>query len=168
MRDPFPIPPLPFLVHATKPLAAALSLTSLPLHIHEVIFAFLFYTTIFTVVSPILSKLVVPQRYASFNRRTKINWDVHVVSFCQSVIICILSLYIVLYDEDRQGWRDGGDWKDRIWAYSGLTGLCQSFGLGYFLWDLFMCSYHVRIFGWGMLAHAISAVSVFALGYVCR
>jgi hypothetical protein len=25
----------------------------------------------------------------------------------------------------------------------------------------------VDIFGWGMLAHAVSALSVFALGYVC-
>nr|POF17512.1 putative tlc domain-containing protein c17a2.02c [Quercus suber] len=165
MRDPFPLPPPQLLVNAVKPFADAVSLSSLPLHFHEVIFAFILYTTIFLVVAPFLSKLVIPQRYSKFNHRTRVSWDVHVVSFTQSVIICVLSLYIILNDEDRRSWRSTDDWRDRIWAYSGLSGLCQSFALGYFLWDLWMCTYYVRIFGKGMLAHAISAVSVFALGY---
>lgn len=166
MRDPFPIPPPEWLVQAVKPFADATALYSLPIHAHEVIFATAMYTFLFAVVSPWLSSLIIPARYKAFNRRTRVNWDVHVVSFIQSVLICAFSFWVMFADEERKEWRDGSAWEDRIWGYSGLSGLLQSFGLGYFLWDLFMCTYHIEIFGVGMLAHAISAVTVFAFGYV--
>ena len=85
---------------------------------------------------------------------------------------------MIFCDEERKTWRSqpgsvvgsgfegGNNWEMRIWGYDGMSGLLQSFGLGYFLWDLYMCSRYVGIFGWGMLAHAISAVSVFSLGFV--
>ncbi|CAK1357454.1 putative TLC domain-containing protein [Cercospora beticola] len=165
MKDPFPLPPPEWLVAAVKPFADALSLPTLALHAHEVIFAFFLYTIIGSVVSPIISSRLVPQRYKALNKRTRINWDVHVVSFFQSVLICVLSLYVIFYDEERIAVRPRELWENRIWEYTGLSGLCQSFALGYFLWDLIMCTYYVDIFGVGMLAHAISAVSVFALGY---
>lgn len=166
MRDPFPIAPPQALVSAVKPLADALSLTTLPLHAHEVLFAFSLYVFVFVVISPIVSRRLCGEYYTRLNRRTKISWDVHVVSFVQSIVICTISLYIILCDEERKTWRAGDKWEERIWGYSGMTGLGQSFALGYFMWDLLMCSWHVRIFGWGMLAHAVSAVSVFVLGYV--
>ncbi|KAK4569373.1 hypothetical protein LTR86_003136 [Recurvomyces mirabilis] len=165
MRDPFPIAPPETLVRAVKPLADALSLSTLPLHAHEVLFALGLYTFTCMVVSPWLSNIFYPQRYKALDRRTKVSWDVHVVSFVQSSIICSLSLYIILFDEDRHTWRGANAWEKRVWGYSGATGLCQSFALGYFMWDLIICAWRVDIFGWGMLAHAISAVSVFALGY---
>jgi len=56
---------------------------------------------------------------------------------------------------------------DRVWGYNGLEGTVQAFGAGYFLWDLMVSTQHVRIFGVGLLAHAISAVTVFTLGFVC-
>ncbi|KAK5731455.1 hypothetical protein LTR17_011343 [Elasticomyces elasticus] len=174
MRDPFPISPPPLLVQAIQPLASYLHLSTLPLHIHEVLFAFTLYATIGLYLSPLLSRLIVPQRYNAFSPRTRINWNVHVVSFCQACIICSLSLWLITQDSERQSWRpennNGGrngveGLQKRVWGYNGATGLCQSFALGYFLWDLVMCSVHVDIFGWGMLAHAVAAVSVFSLGY---
>lgn len=166
MQDPFPIAAPPALVNFVQPYADALSLSTLPSHIHEVLFAFSLYTFIALVVSPALSIALTGDRYKNLNRRTRINWDVHVVSFFQSIIICAISLYIILNDEERKSWRGSERWEERIWGYSGLSGMCQSFALGYFLWDLVMCAVYVNIFGWGMLAHAISATSVFALGYV--
>ena len=169
MRDVFPIAAPPSFVALTKPLADNLSLSTLPIHAHEVLFAFCLYTFICTVVSPFLSTRVdyIASRYRALNKRTKISWDVHVVSFFQSIIICSISLYVILFDEERRTWRETGRWEERVWGYGGLTGLCQSFALGYFLWDFVMCTWRVDIFGLGMLAHAVSAVSVFALGYVC-
>jgi hypothetical protein len=166
MKDPFPIAPPEALINISQPLATALSLPTLPLHVHEVLFAFAFYNFINIVLSPILSRTFFPTTYASLNRRTKINWDVHVVSLFQSVIICAMSLYVMWFDEERKQSRPWEMWEQRIWEYSGLSGLLQSFALGYFLWDFIMCTWHLDIFGWGMLAHAISALSVFALGYV--
>ncbi|KAK3626236.1 hypothetical protein LTR56_019907 [Elasticomyces elasticus] len=174
MRDPFPISPPPLLVQAIQPLASTLHLSTLPLHIHEVLFALGLYAFIGLYLSPLLSSYFCGSRYNAFSRRTQINWNVHVVSFCQACIICSLSLWLITQDTERQSWRpennNGGrngveGLQKRVWGYNGATGLCQSFALGYFLWDLVMCSVHVDIFGWGMLAHAVAAVSVFSLGY---
>ncbi|KAK4494984.1 hypothetical protein PRZ48_014340 [Zasmidium cellare] len=147
------------------PHATLLALPTLPLHIHEAIFAFSFYSFIGYFISPIISRRFFPDKYNKLNRRTRINWDVHVVSLVQSTIISAFSLYVIFADEERKVLRPRSEWEGRIWEYTGMSGLCQSFALGYFLWDLIMCSVHVDIFGWGMLAHAISALSVFALGY---
>lgn len=166
MKDPFPVPPPKWLMSATQPFSDALALPTLPLHAHEVIFAFFLYTSIQVFFAPLLSNLVVPTKYKNFNRRTRINWNVHIVSFFQSILISALSLYTIFYDEERKELRPRSNWESRVWEYTGMSGMCQSFALGYFLWDLIMCSWHVDIFGLGMLAHAVSAVSVFALGYV--
>lgn len=167
MKDPFPLAPPPALINLTKPLADALSLPTLPLHIHEVLFAFALYTWIGAVASPLLSRYFVPEKYNNLNKRTRINWDVHVVSFFQSIIVCAMSLYVMYADKERSEIAPREHWEERVWEYTGLSGMLQSFALGYFLWDFIQCSWHLDIFGWGMLAHAISALSVFALGYVC-
>ena len=44
--------------------------------------------------------------------------------------------------------------------------MIQAFAAGYFVWDLAICAANVEIFGVGMLAHAVSALVVFALGFV--
>ena len=167
MLDPFPPPPR-FLIDAVKPFADALNLHTLPLHVHEVLFAAFLYTFTCNIVSPLISSRVCPKTYPRLSRRAKLNWDIHVVSFVQAVVINSLSLYAIWFDEERRAWRssDLAGWEGRLWGYYGLGGLCQSFALGYFLWDLFMCSMHVDVFGFGMLAHAVSAVAVFGLGYV--
>lgn len=167
MLDPFPIPPPPFLVSAVKPLADSLNLHTLPLHVHEILFATALYTFTQSVFAPWLSMKLSPRVYGRMNKRNRINWNVHITSFVQAIVINALSLYTIWYDDERKVWRNNEHWEGRIWGYLGSGGLCQSFALGYFLWDLFMCTMHTDIFGWGMLAHAISAVAVFGLGYVC-
>ena len=166
MLDPFPPPPA-FLVRAVKPLADALHLYTLPLHFHEIVFAALFYYSISHYISPFVSARI-SKTYPRLSRRSRLNWDVHVVSFVQSIIINGLSLWVIWCDEERKAWRSNVDglWQQRTWGYLGSSGLCQSFALGYFFWDLVMCTRHTEIFGVGMLAHALSAVAVFGLGYV--
>lgn len=168
MLDPFPIPPPPFLVNLLKPLADKLNLHTLPLHAHEVLFALALYTFTCNVLSPFLCARIFRKTYPRLSRRSQLNFDVHIVSFLQACIINGLSLWIIWFDEDRKSWRPREHWQERIWGYYGSGGLCQSFALGYFLWDLCMCTLHIDIFGYGMLAHAISAVTVFGVGYVCR
>lgn len=166
MLDPNPIQAPVAVRSAFQYIADLCSLPTLPLHAHEVLFALGLYTFIANVISPLISNRLCPQAYQKLNRRTRISWDVHVVSFVQSCLINTLSLYVIFFDEERKTWRDPNNWEKRIWGYDGMTGLLQSFALGYFLWDLYMCARYVKVFGVGMLAHAVSAVTVFSFGFV--
>jgi len=161
MLDPFLQNP-GFLSALTTPLARTFNLTTLPLHFHEVLIAFAFYHFINSYGSPWVSRRLFPNVYPNFNKRTKLNWDVHAVSFVQSCLINVLALWVMWTDEERKNM----DWRGRVWGYTGAGGMIQGFAAGYFLWDLCISAVHVDIFGWGMLAHAIAALIVFSLGFV--
>lgn len=162
MLDPFPFPCPPLLARLTTPLATALDLPTLPLHIHEILFATLSYHLICTYASPFVSSWLFPTIYPKLPPRTRLNWDVHVVSLVQSVSICSLALWVMRVDAERKS----QGWEGRVFGYTGAGGMIQGFAAGYFLWDLVICSMHVGVFGWGLLAHAIAALVVFSLGFV--
>ena len=162
MHDPFPLPRPTALVPYVEKLAGHLSLKTLPLHYHEVALAYAIYHTTNKFISPAVSRYFFPRIYPSFNARTKLNWDVHVVSFVQSVLICTLALWVMWTDKERHDM----DTKERVYGYTGASGLIQAFAGGYFLWDLVVTVQNVKIFGIGMLFHALSALCVFSLGFV--
>ena len=58
------------------------------------------------------------------------------------------------------------DWEGRVYGYTGAGGMLQGFAAGYFLWDLCVCITNVSVFGPGLLAHAIAALTVFSFGFV--
>jgi hypothetical protein len=161
MRDPLALPPaiaLPLL----QPLAHKYGLLTLPYHVHEILGSFLFYTSIFLLISPILSVWLFPDRYRQISRKTRISWHVRVVSTIQSTFICILALYIICVDQDRRRLGPEG----RLWAYSGATGMVQAFAAGYFLWDVWISVQYISILGPSSLAHAVSALLITCLGFV--
>ena len=164
MHDPFPLSNPLWLQKAIQPFADYFGLTTLPLHIHEVLGSFIAYTFINRVFAPVVSKWLFPVKYTALSREKKINWDVHVVSLAQSVSINILALWVMFVDEERKNM----DWKERVWGYTGAAGMIQGMACGYFLWDLMITIQHVKLFGIGMLAHAISALTVFSFGFVRR
>ncbi|MCJ1400314.1 hypothetical protein MMC11_003519 [Xylographa trunciseda] len=160
MRDPFFPAPLA-LVRASLPLAHTLRLRTLPLHVHEILPAFCIYSFLGRVVSPLLSPRLFPAVYPQLSTKAKHNWDVHVVSLLQSLAINGLTLWLIYADPDRP--RMG--WRERVWGYSGATGMVQAFTTGYFLWDVLVSAADPQIFGWGALAHAGSALAVSLLGF---
>lgn len=162
MHSPFPLAPPPWLVKFITPVADSLSLSTLPLHIHELLLSTLFYHVICTTISPIFSRVLFPKIYPSLPARTRLNWDVHVVSLTQSVIINTLALWVMWTDGERKAM----GWKERVWGYDGAGGMIQAFAAGYFLWDLMICIRWLSVFGWGLLAHAVAALVVFSLGFV--
>jgi hypothetical protein len=163
MHDPFPIPPSPWLSKAIQPFADYWSLPTLPLHIHEVLGSFLAYTFINKVVAPTVSRRLFPSQYSKFSPERKLNWDVHVVSLCQSTLINALALWVMFNDDERKNMTA----HERVHGYTGASGMIQGLATGYFLWDLMITLQNIKVFGLGMLAHATSALLVFSFGFVC-
>ncbi|KAI9825056.1 MAG: hypothetical protein M1832_001375 [Thelocarpon impressellum] len=160
MLDPFPPPP-PLLARLAEPLAAKLHLPTLPLHIHEILLGFLSYHIINTSLAPWLSSRLLPSVYPQFPRRTKLTWNVRVVSLVQSTFICSAALWVHWHDDERRQM----DWRARIWGYTGAIGMLQGFAAGYFLWDLMVSSTDFETLGIGSLVHAISALVVSSIGF---
>ncbi|OOQ82210.1 DUF887 domain protein [Penicillium brasilianum] len=160
MLDPLGAPPT-WLRNFIEPYALAWNSPTLTEHIHEVIGAFLFYQFIHSVVSPWLSPIIFPRSYPALNARTKLNWDIHVVSFIQSVLINALALWEMFVDNERRSMSAG----ERVFGYTGGCGLIQALAVGYFIYDLIVSAQHLQMFGIGMLFHAVSALWVFSLGF---
>lgn len=161
MRDPFPFPAVAALSKAVQPWADRYAMATLPLHVHEVLGAALFYTFIHLVVSPALSMRLFPKHYPVHSRGKKVNWDAHVVSLVQSTLINILALWVMFTDKERADM----DWQQRIWGYTGATGFIQAMAAGYFLWDFITTLAFLDVFGLGLLAHASSALAVYSFGF---
>lgn len=160
MRDPIGAPSL--LVDAARPLARTLSLRTLPFHTHEILPSFALYTFIGAFISPRVSTRLFPGVYPKLSPKTKVNWNVHFVSLIQSCFINSLALGVMYLDNER--WSMGP--KERVWGYTGATGMVQGFSAGYFLWDLVMSAKDMDVHGPGSLMHAASALAVSMLGFV--
>lgn len=160
MKDLFPPPPI--IVKATRPFADALALRTLPLHVHEILPAFCFYHFTNTVLAPRLSRTLFPKTYAELPARTKTHWHAHVVSLVQSCFINTTALWVIYMDSERMQM----DATQRVWGYTGATGMVQGLSAGYFLWDLMTGVLDRDVHGWGAVVHAASALAVSSLGYV--
>ena len=162
MIDPLPPPPA-FISSLAQPFANVMSLRTLPLHAHEVLLAFTAYHLMDTMLAPRLSTLLFMETYSSLPPQTKINWNIRVVSTIQAIFICALALWVVVADEKRKNMR----LEERVWGYTGAMGMAQAFAAGYFIWDVKISAVNVGILGWGSLAHAVSALLITSLGFVC-
>lgn len=160
MLDPLPVPP--FLRDAVQPLADSLHLKTLPLHIHEVLIAFVFYNLIDGVVSPYFSALLMGKTYREFPPRTRLQWNMHVTSTINAVILSSGAIYVLLHDNDRLN----DTWEERLFGYTGLSGLVQAISAGYFFWDLTVSTANVKYLGAPDLIHAIVALTIAVLGFV--
>lgn len=186
MLDPFPFAVPTALAKVTAPIAEALDLSTLPFHVHEVLFSALGYHLICSVVSPLLSRILFSARYRALSPRTRLNWDVHVTSFVQSTLISALAIYVLAADPARRHHPQSADgihasphyagqivdstlglpdFRQRVWGYTPAAGLVQALGAGYFVWDLYISLRHINIFGLGLLAHAVSALWVYGAGF---
>ncbi|PYH88531.1 DUF887-domain-containing protein [Aspergillus ellipticus CBS 707.79] len=160
MLDPFPPPPA-WLRDAVEPWALHYNVPALTEHAHEVVIAFVGYLAIHFVLSPLLSPILFPNHYPKLNPRTKLNWDVHVVSLVQSTLINAMALWVMYVDDERNAMNTA----ERVYAYTGACGLVSAFAAGYFVYDLIVSTVYIKLFGIGMLFHGISALWVFSFGF---
>lgn len=162
MLDPIPVPPS--LRDAITPLTNLLHLHTLPLNIHGVILSCLFYSAFNAFLAPLLSVYLLPTAYAKFPSHTKLQWNLHVTSFVNSTLVSLAALYVLYADQDRLS----ETWEERMWGYTGLGGMVQAVGAGYFVWDVQMCAAKIESLGVTDLLHAVVALSIAILGFVCR
>ncbi|KAI1001516.1 hypothetical protein K3495_g6685 [Podosphaera aphanis] len=85
----------------------------------------------------------------------------HCASLVQSVIISLLTIYIIATDEER--WYMNVE--ERIWGYTGAAALVQALACGYFLFDFIAMVRYYEVFGLAMLIHAISCLTTYILGF---
>jgi hypothetical protein len=162
MRDPFPIPPIASLQRLFEPFATFLGLETLPLHVHEIVWAFAFYHLVFVYVAPTLSFILVADRYRLLSMEGRLRWNMKCVSFVQSSLISLLSILIMNFDMERREM----NLEERVWGYTGAAGMVQALAVGYFVWDTYIMARYTRIFGEAMLVHGISCTIAFSLGFV--
>lgn len=162
MKDPFFLPAIPWLSERVQPWADYFGLPTLPLHVHEVLFSAVVYSLVFYPISPLLSNWLAPEHYSKLPRKRRLNWDAHVVSMVQCLLINGLAIWVMFTDQELMEM----DSEERVWGYTGATAFIQAFAAGYFLWDLVVTSLNLDVFGLGTLAHAVAALFVYSLGFV--
>ncbi|VVT49500.1 uncharacterized protein SAPINGB_P002300 [Magnusiomyces paraingens] len=148
--DPLASFSIPGLESLVKPVADALGYTVFAKHASEMVLATAFYHGVF-IASRYLSPYFLPS-YRTLTPKTRVNFDIHVVSHVQSILIVALS-YPLFGDKVLA--------ENRVYSYTPYAGFITAMALGYFLWDIFICVKFIKVFGVGFLVHGVSAFFVF-------
>lgn len=143
-------------------LANQFNLQTLPRHADQILVAAAVYQSLFSVVSPAISRLLVPDVYGKFDERTRTGWNVRVVAFVQACFICVKALSVVFNDPSRRNTSA----QRRLWEYSSQAGAVQAYAAGYFLWDIYVSIRYMHVSGPSALVHAICAFLVTMVGFV--
>jgi TLC domain len=97
------------------------------------------------------------ESYNALRTRAKINWDIHVVSMIQCVLICFLAIFAL---EDPQLK------EDRVFGYSAFGADVSALACGYFVWDTYVSFKYIKLFGVGFALHGLASLAVFLFGFV--
>lgn len=153
-EDPLAITYPPLVEAALDKAFSLFGLARLTPHIHEVVLAFSLYHAIF-LLSPIFLADFAP--YKRLARRTQLNFDIHIVSSVQCILILVIS-FPAFWDPALQ--------SDHIFAYSPYGGLVYAFAVGYFAWDSYISLKYLKWFGVGFAVHGLGSLCVFLLSFV--
>lgn len=151
-----------FPVYTSDPLAWARPFPAQPqlyyaAHWHEIVGAAAFYFLI-QAVSPFLLARLLGASYTQLTKRTRLNFDIHVVSMVQ----CVASIALLLPTWNHPEIRNRAvDPVNAVFGYNAYLGFVSAVTTGYFVWDLYVCLRHVKLFGAGFLLHAFVALYVF-------
>ncbi|KAK9766046.1 hypothetical protein K7432_005166 [Basidiobolus ranarum] len=103
-------------------------------------------------VSNIVSPLLFPKTFENLKGAKRLNWNIHVVSLVNCIVICVLA-YPLHWDPVVA--------QDKLFGYSNATGETYAVASGYFLWDTIFHLSHLKDFGLGFAIHGIAS---FCLG----
>lgn len=128
-------------------------------HWHEIVLSTAIYFGI-QAASPAVSTRLFGKTYTGLDAKTKLNFDIHVVSMVQ----CVISIAVIM-----PGWchpfiaNRVNDPYLSIFGYTPYSGFVSGITIGYFIWDLVVCLLHHKLFGLGFLLHAFAALFVFGV-----
>lgn len=126
-------------------------------HWHEIVLSIVVYFGI-QALSPAFCSRFFGSTYTNLNHKTKLNFDIHVVSMVQ----CIISIAIIIPSWNHPFVQNRSeDPFMSVFGYTPYNGFVSGITLGYFVWDLFVCLRHIKLFGPGFLLHAFAALFVF-------
>lgn len=117
---------------------------------------------LYTQVGPLLTRWLLPEKYPNLSDRKRLDWDIHIVSFANAAVITFLSARVVLFDQERKQMT----WEQRAWDFTESSASVLSVANGYFYWHLLIMLRYHRIYGWAMVAHAISVSFLMTNGFV--
>lgn len=131
-------------------------------HWHEIVVSFVFYTVIQIASGP-LARQYLGTKYTALPKKTRINFDIHVVSMVQ----CLISIALLLPMWNHSHWANRlDDPASSVLGYTPYGGLVAGVTVGYFLWDVVVCIKYFTLFGVGFLFHGCAALFVFSTCFV--
>ena len=137
----------PFPNHPTNLFAA---------HWHEIVGSAIFY---FAMVKPLATRIL-GKTYTSLQDRTRVDFDIHIVSMIQ----CIVSIVLTFYHFNNPHWQNrSNDPVNSLLGSTPFGSMVGAVSAGYFVWDIWVCVYNFDIFGMGFLLHGGAAL----FGMVC-
>ncbi|KAI6131947.1 DUF887-domain-containing protein [Pisolithus croceorrhizus] len=142
-----------FIRDSSRPIAEKVHLHLLPDYSDIMVISALFFFTLHHTVSPVVSRVLFPVSYGKANRKTRNNWDAHVVSLVHAALIVALSLRCL--DIPTLS-------SDRAFGFHKGSTFVSAIACGYFIWDATEAIVHYTEFGF--VLHGIACFSVFMLG----
>ncbi|ORY74265.1 TLC domain-domain-containing protein [Leucosporidium creatinivorum] len=101
-----------------------------------------------------LSPHLFPHHFATFNRKTRCDWDLHFTGWIHALISTPASLYLILHPSPALA-------ADPIFSYASLEGAVFAFSGGYFAYDLLISLWLVRTHGVPFVIHASACCFIF-------
>jgi hypothetical protein len=135
---------------AVRPFAAKYGFTVLPELADVVVISWLFFTVLQVSLSPALSRAVFPVSYGRANKRTRRNWDVHLVSLVHAVVAVVLaSRCLGAKSLD----------NDPIFGTNPDASFLLAIAVGYFIWDALESIVHFSEVGF--VVHGVACLAIF-------
>ncbi|PWZ02967.1 DUF887-domain-containing protein [Testicularia cyperi] len=146
-----------------QPYADKYGMHHLPTHVPTLLRSTLFWFAL-QVLSSQLSPKLFPKTFAKLNRKTKISWDIHVVSFVHAAVVTPLaaSIWWKTRQPNALGIKAHPLAVDRLYGYDWETAQVYAIAQGYFVWDSIIS---ILYEGPGFIAHGIVALTAFTLVY---
>jgi hypothetical protein len=105
-----------------------------------------------------ITGLVSPKKYyTNLSPAQKANWNMNIVSFVFSIIVCSGVFHLFWIDSIR---------SDTIFGSALYARRLNGLAVSYFIWDIVVCIVHYKYVGAPFLFHACACFSVYLLSFI--